>query len=89
MWGRAKFAKMLAALGFHKLGSGKVGSSHIGKHGHAQITARKSKRNGKHILTESRLIARGLMQGNRNLGQAQTYAQTHLILAKGTCFDKA
>lgn len=84
MWGRARFAKMRAALAL--IFKRKAKSA---PRGPAQTTARKSKRAGKPILTEARLFQRGLILHNRDKVKARVYAKAHLMLAKGVCSDAA
>lgn len=80
MWGRARFAKMRGVLAL--IFKRKAKSA---PHGPAQNTARKSRRTGKHILTEAVLLRRGMRIYNRNEAMAQIYANRHMKAPKGVC----
>lgn len=84
MWGRARFAKMRGALAL--IFKRKAKSA---PHGPAQITARKSKRTGKPILTEAALLQRGMQIHNRDRKMARVYANRHMKAPKGVCSDAA
>lgn len=82
-WGHVKYAVRRAATAFLSLAR-EANAPPTGRHGRAQRTEPKLKRNGASTLN---LEARAMRVCNRSKKARQKYVETHKALAKGNCYD--